>query len=171
MLTLPAKAIRAQLIRDHLGGGVAGANAPRVVVFTCGNAAAQLRAVGLDVLAVGPGQELQAGRWWTPAEIRAAWPDRFDATSGHLPMHLVAQLAMALADHVGTLERCRWLVPTGSGETITALRWVYPDADLVALTGTGPNTDHHPDMPLAPLVARLPVMRADGLQLLPALGA
>jgi len=149
---------------------VPGAPAPRVVVFTCGNAAAELRAVGLDVLAVGPGQELQPGRWWTPGAIRAAWPDRFDATSGHLPMPLMVQLALALADHVGHLERCRWLVPTGSGETITALRWVYPDADLVALTGAGPDTDHQPVMPLAPLIACQPVMRADRLQLLPALG-
>jgi hypothetical protein len=154
----PAKALRAGVIATHLQGG---ADRPRralsqcrVVCFTSGNAARALEAEGLDVLAVGPGEGLSPGRWWQPHEIADTWPDRFDATSGHLPMHLMAQLSQALRAHLGALDPGPWLVPTGSGETLCALALAYPHADLWALTHADSHTDHHDGMPLAPLVAR-----------------
>ena len=149
VLRLPAKRIRAEVVRDYM----VGLGHDRVVCFTSGNAGACLREQGLDVLSVGPGGALLPGRWWQPSEIAAVWPDRFDATSGHLPMHLMALFAVALQAHLGPLGPGPWLVPTGSGETLCALALVYPGHTLCALTHTDHHTDHHDAMPLAPLVA------------------
>lgn len=126
----------------------------RVVCFTCGHAARALRQVGLDVLAIGPGQDLEPADWWSPARIAATWPDRYDATSGHLPLPMVARLGLALRDHLGDL-RGRYAVPTGSGETLTALRLAYPALRLRALVNMGVGTQHDPRAPLAPVLGPL----------------
>jgi len=159
----PAKTLRAVAVAAHLR--VVGHD--RVVCFTSGNAAQALRDAGLDVLAVGAGQELQPGRWWQLGEIARVWPDRFDATSGHLPLPLMVALAHRLRDHLGEIAPGPWLVPTGSGETLCALGMAYPGADLWALTHLDTHTDHHPGMPLAPLVAARRVVDARVATVLP----
>jgi len=151
MLRFPAKTLRATVVRDWMvRAGVA-----RAVCFTCGNAGWALVQAGVDVLCVGAGCGLVPGRWWTQAQIRAAWPARLDATSGHLPVELLLLLGEAYRAHIGPdLPSLR--VPSGSGETVVALALAYPGADLVAVyDDRQPETTYHPEAPLTPLVRRL----------------
>lgn len=130
-----AKRWRSLIIRDHLQ--VSGHD--RVVVFTCGNAADALRAVGLEVLEVGPRGPLRPSRWWTPADIARAFPYHFDATPGHLPLPLLAVLADRLQIQHGPITGSRvHLVPSGSGETIAALTLAYPHASFARLHSHDP---------------------------------
>ena len=122
-IRLPAKKMRAELIAEYIAhSGYSG-----VVCFSCGNASAVLKEVGLDVLDVSSTGSLEAKEWWAPAEIHRVWPNRFDATSGHLPVHLMVLLAKMFREFLGLLSLPEYLVPTGSGETIICLRWAYPD--------------------------------------------
>jgi hypothetical protein len=121
-LQFPHKKIRAQVIADFVR--IAGYRG--VVVFTCGNAAKTLRDEGLEVTEVGPRGDLKTEKWWTMAEIHRAWPDLFDATSGHLPIPLMGDIAKAYRAHLGELRVGRYSVPSGSGETVTCLRVAYP---------------------------------------------
>lgn len=158
LLRTPAKRLRAELVARHLGSTELERTLARVVCFTCGNAGRELRRAGLRPVTVGPQEPLQAGRWWTPSEIRAAWPGFFDATSGHLPAWAMVELGELLHAELGPLPDRPLGVPTGSGETLAALRWSYPRAQLVAVVNLDANTQHDPRMPLAPLVAAGPVL-------------
>ena len=143
-LQFPAKEIRAQIIKRHVeAGDYAG-----VVCFSCGHAAEALRAVGLDVLEIGDFGTLRANKWWTLAEIHRIWPRRFDATSGHLPMPLMASVARAFYAHLGELTAECYEVPTGSGETILALRMAYPFISFRPVYNMGPGTDYNGLAPL-----------------------
>lgn len=134
-LALPGrKALRAAVIAQH--ALQAGDN--RLVCFTCGHAARALEAVGLDVVAIGPGEALRTVRWWTPGAVARAFPGRFDATPGHLPLPLLLDYARTLFRAVGALPLRAYAVPTGSGETIVALRLVYPDTIFVPVYDSGP---------------------------------
>jgi len=115
----PHKQIRSRVIKGYVdAAGYRG-----VVVFSCGNSAAALREQGLEVVEVGPSGELKTAKWWTQAEIHRAWPDLFDATSGHLSVPLMCDIAKAFRAHLGDLPGAeRYTVPTGSGETICCLR-------------------------------------------------
>jgi len=144
-----AKALRADLI----AGYVRQAGLPGVVCFSCGNASAALRRVGLYVVDVSPSGDVEARRWWQPAEIARAWPHLFDATSGHLPLPLMAQLAAALRAAMGPLEPGPHDVPTGSGETILCLRWAYPGVAFRAVYGGTRATRYEAQAPLVQLVA------------------
>ena len=148
VLQLDAKATRARLIAEHLGHPAE----PRVVCFTSGNAGEQLRQLELQPVCVGPAEMLSTCHWWTPAEVRAAWPGHFDATSGHLPMHLMVQLGQELRHQLGELPPAA-AVLTGSGETILALSWACPGTELVAVVNADEHTLHHAQMPLASSVA------------------
>lgn len=149
-LATSSKTLRAKLIRAHVqAAGYAG-----VVCFSCGNASAALAALGLQLLDVSPRGSLVPTRWWTPAEIRAAWPHLFDATSGHLPAWMMAALAEALHAELGKLHDSAYLVPTGSGETVMCLRWAYPSTEFVAVYDDARQaTRYHAEAPLARLVA------------------
>ena len=152
----PAKTLRSKIIAAYVQrGGYRGA-----VIFSCGNAASALKAELPDVLAIAPGYDLRAERWWTPDEIARVWPDRFDATSGHLPLHLMVQLSEVLADVLGPLTAGTYYVPTGSGETVLCLRWAYPATQFVAVyDDRNPATAFDKQAPLAWLVAHTgPVM-------------
>ena len=101
--------------------------------FTCGHAAEELRRAGLRVVGVGPAGELGARAWWPASRIAATWPHLLDATSGHLPTPIMAEIAQALRRELGELdEDVTWRVPTGSGETLVCLAWAYPHARFVA---------------------------------------
>lgn len=126
-----------------------------VVCFSCGNASAALIAAGLDVVDVSPRGAIEARRWWQPEEIARVWPDRFDATSGHLTMPLMVRFAGALAADLGPLDAGPYTVPTGSGETITALRFAYPGTAFVAEYGNDAATRYEAEAPLTAIVAAL----------------
>jgi hypothetical protein len=157
-LVLPErKAIRAQVVASYVGAaGLRG-----VVCFSCGNASAALRDAGLRVVDVSPRGDLVAGRWWLPEEIAAAWPHLFDATSGHLPMPLMARLATAFRAAIGPLDGGRYDVPTGSGETITCLRMAYGATEFRAVYDDHePATRYDEEAPLSGVVRAMgPVAR------------
>jgi hypothetical protein len=149
ILRFPNKKLRARVIADY----VQEAGYRGVVVFTCGNAAAALREQGLEVVEIGPRGGLHAGKWWTQAEIHRSWPDLFDATSGHLSVPLMGDIAKAFRAHLGELPPGRYEVPSGSGETITCLRIAYPLLDFdAAYDNSKPETTLDPDAPLNAIV-------------------
>lgn len=143
ILRFPAKVLRAKPIAAY----VVKANYPGVVTFTCGHAAEALRTalrpLGKDVLEVGAKGVLQTEKWWTPAEIRAGFPHLFDATSGHLPVPLMYEIAQEFKAYLSPVwggtrsgqvfdQEKQYVVPSGSGETILCLRMAYPDAKFMA---------------------------------------
>ena len=148
-LRFPHKQIRSRVIADY----VRAAAYCGVVVFSCGNSAAALREQGLQVFEIGPRGDLQTGKWWTPALIHRTWPDLFDATSGHLHAPLMGDIAKAFRAHLGELPTARYMVPSGSGETICCLRIAYPLLDFEAsYDDRKPETQRHPNAPLNPFV-------------------
>ena len=148
------KEIRSAIVGRHVvNGGYRGA-----VIFSCGNAARALHSWrslngNIYVVEVSPEGPLQPGKWWRPEEIHRAWPDLFDTTPGHLPLPLMAQLAVALREEVGDLGQGPYMVPTGSGETLLALRWAYPRTEFVAVYDCGVGTEYEEEAPLNRLVA------------------
>jgi len=137
VLRFPAKRLRAKPIADY----VRKAGYPGVVTFTCGHAAEALREVfspfGLHVLEVGARGVLQTDKWWTPAEIHKGFPHLFDATSGHLPIPLMHDVAEQFRAYLGVrgeyiVNDKQYVVPSGSGETILCLRMAYPNIPFMA---------------------------------------
>ena len=154
-LDLPErKALRADVVREYCRE----AGISRVVVFSCGEAATRLAALRdptFDVLTVAPGGDLDTEHWWRPERIASAFPDRFDATSGHLPMPAMRRLADRLRDYLGPLRGGPYIVPTGSGETLVALALAYPHARWIAEYNTSPGTQYDHAAPRNPLVRAL----------------
>jgi len=152
-LIFPAKRLRAELIAWHVkAAGLRG-----VVCFSCGNAAQALREEQLQVVEVGPRGELQTDRWWTATEIAAAWPDRLDATSGHLPWPLMIDIGKIFRGHLGRLSLDHvYDLASGSGETLCCLAMAYPGLMLRACyDGSQAATRWDPRAPLWPLVQEL----------------
>ena len=142
------KRIRAEVIRRYLSGR----HNKKVVCFSCGNASRELTAAGLEVIDVSPSGVLTANRWLTQQEISEMFPQCFDATSGHLPFELMLKIAEAFKQTLGVLKGRRYLVPTGSGETIVCLKLAYPDTEFVAVYNMGKPTEYCKDAPLNKLV-------------------
>jgi len=114
------KALRARVIADHL----AKLGQTRCLVYSCGNAARELRRVGLDVVEVGAAGALIAQRELDCEEMLLTHPGLFNATSGHLSPALMARLADVFRQWLppkilGSSEPV-WC-PCGSGETMVAL--------------------------------------------------
>lgn len=159
VLRFPNKKLRSIAIARHVREG----RYNGVVVFTCGNAATALRRellAGLDVIEIGPRGILSTGKWWTPADIHNTFPSLFDATSGHLQLPLLVQVAEEFAVYLGMQEnfdpKGTYFVPTGSGETIIALHMAFPLAKLVAVyDNTHPETTRDPEAPLNKIVDAL----------------
>ena len=148
-LRFPHKKVRSQVIAEY----VRAAGYRGVVVFSCGNSADALREQGLEVVEVGPRGDLDAKKWWTMAEIHRAWPDLFDATSGHLPVPLMGDIAKAFRAYLGDLPAGRYSVASGSGETVTCLRIVYPFVTFdPAYDNSKPETTRSDDAPLNAIV-------------------
>ncbi len=129
---------------------------PGVVCFTCGNAAEALRGQGLDVIEVGPRGGLTTNHWFTPASIKKIFPQLLDATSGHLSLALMWEIAMEIKrEHEGGgvwLMASVYDVPSGSGETITCLRLAYPEINFFPVYGCGQGTEYHAEAPLNGIV-------------------
>ena len=146
-LNLPAKKIRAQVICEY----VIDAGYKGVVAFSCGNATRALKETGLFVLDISPCGDLSPSeKWWSPAEIQRMFPYLFDATSGHLPVHLMIRIAISFREHLGEIKGCD--VPTGSGETITCLRWAYPNEKFSPVYNLDQATKYEQNAPLNYLV-------------------
>ncbi|MBP2291030.1 hypothetical protein [Azospirillum rugosum] len=157
-LTIPQrKRLRALVIAQH----VRETGLPGVVCFSCGNASRALKEVGLYTVEIAPGGDLSAGKWWTASEIAKAWPHLLDATSGHLPVPVMAAVATALRDDMGELPADTYDVPTGSGETLVCLAMAYPDSRFRPVYGVGKGTAFEPFAPLNGLVLALAGGRVD----------
>lgn len=100
------------------------------------------------------GQLLPVG-WWSPAEIRRIFDTSFDATSGHLPLSLMVDIAAAFHQYLGDLPKEEYVIPTGSGETIICLRIAYPKKRFIAVYNIGQGTEYDARSPLTPVVAAL----------------
>lgn len=151
LLELPGrKNLRAALIFAHLNAAKPKSRSHKpVICFSCGNAARALRNTGLEVLHIGPHGDLTPNYWFTPEAIGFMFPNHFDATSGHLPAHLMVEYGKRLRQQIGALDpTIEYDVPTGSGETIVSLRWVYPGIKFAPVFNTGPHTEFHAEAPL-----------------------
>lgn len=149
LLQFPHKIIRAKVIKDYMAGCY-----EKAVCFSCGNAAEALAGVGVDTLHIGPRGVLQPRKWFTPKEVKQAFPSHFDATSGHLTPDLMHEIGkayrMALHELPGTVY-----VPSGSGETLVCLKMVYPDKKFVAVYNLDEATEYSEEAPLNTLVRLL----------------
>lgn len=145
------KTIRARVIADY----VKAAGYKGVVCFSCGHASQALQDTGIYTLQVAPQGDLQTSRWWTPEMIHKGFPGLFNATSGDLPVSLMVRLAEAYKKYIGELKTTFYSIPTGSGETIICLSWVYPLSKFIALYGVGVGTEYDTDQPLNKVVSTL----------------
>lgn len=151
-LEIDFKHFRAAYIASHLLNVNNGLTS--VVVFTCGNAAAALRAtwLGSHVMEIGPGPNalLRPARWLTPNEIAAAFPDHFDATSGHLPFWLMLFMAQELRrQFIELRNEAELFVPSGSGESAVLCALAFPECKIWAcFDNSSPATEFNPKNPL-----------------------
>ncbi len=152
MIKFPRKEIRADLIAHHVRlAGYKGA-----VCFSCGNASAALVKTGIYVVDVSPTGALEAKRWWQPWEVARAWPELFDATSGHLPLWLMVKIADAFKEHIGELKPgATHQVGTGSGESFVCLQIAYPEVHFEPVYGLTRGTQYDKFAPLNPVVNAL----------------
>jgi len=148
LLRFPNKQLRSSVIATF----VKKAGYRGCVCFSCGNASKMLKLQGLYVVDVAPKGCLEAKKWWTMPEIHNAWPDLFDATSGHLPIPLLNDIAAAFKTYLGHLPNRNYKVPTGSGETILCLKMAYPDITFIPVYNLDEATKYEPDAPLNRLV-------------------
>lgn len=171
IVKFPHKWLRSKVIDQY----VKHAGYKGTVIFSCGNAAANLRTVmqgsvpGTQhvtnkpmIVEVGPKGDLSTSKWWTPEGIHQVWPDLFDATPGHLPMPLMARIAEEFKDYLSHDSQLKindqneYLVPTGSGETIICLRLAFPNAKFTAIYDNNElATSYEPEAPLASAVEAL----------------
>lgn len=157
--SLDMKRLRAEVIAKHLKQ----IGEQRCVCFTCGNAAAALRKAGVQVVEVGAKGKLKPSTWFGYSDIQQAFNGLFDATSGHLPMPLMRQIAARVRREK---EIIKWIinahteaggffVPTGSGESIVVLAMAYPRGVFLPVRFKHPATKYDKDAPLNDLVKAL----------------
>lgn len=154
-LRFPNKAIRARVIAKY----VRRAGYRGVVCFSCGNASAELRKVLPFVVDISPTGGLVPTLQWSPEAIHTTWPELLDATSGHLPVFLMIRVAGAFREYLGFLSpKTLYHVPTGSGETITCLRWAYPAVHFTPCSDGTPATKADARAPLWLVAASQPCL-------------
>lgn len=135
------------------------------VCFSCGNAAEALRQqIGREqVLEIGPGGNaaMLPMRWFAQADIDKVFPGMFDATSGHLPMDVMNNVAEILLGALGPDPEGHggeFCVDCGSGETFVALKLAFPHLPLHAVyTQSNPALQWNRQAPLNDLVKALAV--------------
>lgn len=146
LLRFPHKRIRSLVIMQYIQGRY-----EKAICFSCGNAAAELEAAGVKTLHIGAKGVLNPQRWFSQAEIALIWPDYFDATSGHLPAELMGLLSAAYKGYFtaqGEALGDEVYVPTGSGETLVALKLAYPHKRFIAVYNLDKATEYNPGCPL-----------------------
>ena len=131
-----------------------------VVCFSCGNASAALHKIGLDTVDISPSGSLIPNKWWTPEEIKKTWPDRFDATSGHLPLFLMLRIAEEYKMYLNSLEKTMTIkksvdIPTGSGESFVCISLAFPHIKFNAVYNMGMGTNYEKDSPLNDLIQNM----------------
>lgn len=127
----------------------------KAVCFSCGNASRMLKQAGVKTLDISPTGDMQANRWFTIGEIKAAFPDYFDATSGHLPMDCMDAVANEFYFRLHKTMPDAIMLPTGSGETLVCLKLAFPKTKITAVYNLDAATQYEPDAPLNDLVKLL----------------
>jgi hypothetical protein len=126
----PRKELRAKVIKKYVDN----AGLPGCVCFSCGNATKALKETGLYTVDISPCGDLSpSSKWWEVSEIRKAFPNLFDATSGHLPIPLMVDIAHEYKQYLGELPAGAYNIPSGSGETILCLKIAYPECTFRAI--------------------------------------
>ncbi len=144
-INLLEKRLRADVIKKHL---IQSHLPLEVVCFTCGNSSKYLTEAGVNVHAV-----VNPDKWYTYAEIQRLY-GLFDATSGHLPMPLMMDIAMELRRTLVKLPNVVHL-PTGSGETYVTLCMAFPSTKIFPLYDLDDSTRYNSGAPLNSLVNSL----------------
>ena len=133
----PNKKLRAWAIKAYMME----AGYDKAVCFSCGNASKALKDVGVDTLDISKNGDLYALRWFTQREIKTVFPNHFDATSGHLPMECMRLIAECYKDYIGELPD-EINLPTGSGETLVALKMAFPNTKITAVYNLDDATEY-----------------------------
>jgi hypothetical protein len=147
------KQLRSESIRQYLEL----MQIKKVVIFSCGNASETLKMMipDCDILDISPdGMLAPTNKWWSKKEIKDMWPDRFDATSGHLPELIMLHITKLLLASPLTwlpfipMQGKAYEVPTGSGETIVCLRQAYPNVIFEPVYNISVGTQYNQEAPL-----------------------
>ncbi|MBW2006016.1 MAG: hypothetical protein JRI72_15725 [Deltaproteobacteria bacterium] len=128
------KIIRAEVIMDRLPAGT-----KRIICLSCGNASKALKETikSVPVISVDPRSPVQATRELTIDELWQFFgPDSFNATSGYLPLDWVEAIGQRLIPYVPKADK--YFIPCGSGETLMALSFFIPLAQMVGVTANYP---------------------------------
>lgn len=145
------KKIRALAIKRYLENS----KYKGVVCFTCGNAAKELKAIGVEVVEVGVNGVLEPKKWFSGKEISYIFNNYFDATCGHLPFELMNEISVKYKEVLGELKDDIIYVPTGSGETLICLKMAYPNKKFIAVYNISKATEYHKEAPLNKMVELL----------------
>lgn len=127
----------------------------KAVCFSCGNASRELKKAGVKTLDISPKGDLAALRWFTIGEIRQAFPNHFDATSGHLPTDCMYDVADLFYTNLFKRMPDEILLPTGSGETLVCLKLAFPKTKITAVYNLDAATQFEENAPLNGLVKML----------------
>lgn len=145
--------IEKRLRADVIKGYMAKNNIARAVCFSCGNASKYLKLAGVPTLDISPHGDMISKRWFTQAEITHLFPTLFDATSGHLPIFLMREIATRLSAELTFSQGNEYVIPSGSGETVICLKMAFPDiAFIPAYNNADPATEYNTNAPLNSLV-------------------
>lgn len=150
-VNLLEKKIRAKVIKEYL----VARGEDSCVCLTSGNSAKYLRKEGIKVIEIGRYGLVDANRWLSFNEVGIF--NKFDATSGHLPLPMMVEIGKRLKDKIGKL-RGEYLVNAGSGETVICLKLAYPDVKFTAVynvKGLEEETRYSEEAPLNGLVKLL----------------
>lgn len=146
----PNKVLRAKAIKRYMDQ----AGYKKAVCFSCGNASKALKAEGIDTIDVSIDGDLTARRWFKQYEVKDVFPNRFDATSGHLPFECMVTVAEEFKNYIRKLPRHIFL-PTGSGETLLELKIAFPDSKITAVYNLDNATEYDDECVLNCIVKAL----------------
>ena len=150
LLTIPHKRIRSLIIKEYLSKH----SYKGCVCFSCGNASDALKKVGINTIAIADNGDFIANRWFTPGEVYEIFTNYFDATSGHLPIELMNQIALYYREHLKDLPEINY-IPSGSGETLVCLKIAFPNKKFIAVYNLDKTTEYDSECILNDLVKAL----------------
>lgn len=128
LFTFPNKALRAQAILAYM----ALTGREMAVCFSCGNASKALKKEGVKTLDISATGDLIANRWFQQYEVAKYFPEYFDATSGHIPVECMLDVARRFKEYLKKIPDEIYL-PTGSGETLVELKLAFPETRINAV--------------------------------------
>lgn len=123
-----------------------------IVLFSSGNAYKCLHDLHTNTM------RLESDDWVSQEYIRNTFPNSFDATSGHLSIELMNQIAKSLHDKYKDVldENKTYGIMSGSGETLVCMKLAFPQVKFVAIYDD--NSEHTSYSEFAPLNKLVSVM-------------